>query len=651
MGASGHYLKPGKGATAPDTVFAVVCDRAPSYTSADESLTVWDRCGSAVAVMRRRRGTWSEPTVEVLPADVPPFDYVQTHATPRARNYVFTPHGVGGLALAGVWEAFDRERVAFLPRGTIRNHKNRPGRPAASVALRRVCLSPRCLLLDYALQERSVIWLGTGNYFGTDEEQIARDNCFEWPDTGFADTANGRTARTARERALLWVRVFARLSDWWRTVARAPFGVTAAALGQGVLRSHVKAKEVCSHNHTGALGLERHASFGGSARVWFFGDVGAPSADATPNNPAPRPSAYPSIPGPVECWDVRSMYPWIMSQHELPTSLYSYREDLTKSDLDDAVRNWGVVARVTIETDRAEYPARSGGYVLWPVGKFTTTLTGPELLALKRDGRVVRVHAVARYRMGRAFGRAAQVLLDERLRAREIGNATDELFAKAAANGMGGKLAQKKGQWIPAPRATAPVRWGEWVEVGERSRAGTRYRTLAGITWKYEQKAEPYGPHVAAFAYLTALGRLHLRAIRESLPERSVVQCDTDGLWVLPNAFAAVRARSDAGGDAPGRLRLVTRAENARFLGPRHYYAGGEWTLAGFTRPIIAPDGITVHDVYRIGAISDGRGGAGREELTKERQSVLKVECRGLKVGSDGWAAPRSLTQRAPRRA
>ena len=649
MSATGRYVRPGHGATAPDSIFAVVCMRSMSYGSCDETVTEYERAGSAVAHVTRRRGRWGAPTVAVLPAEMPPFDYVQTHALSRKRNYVVTPDGAPGLALAGVWEAFDRELVEYAPRGVMRAPKKRRRGPVPTVALRRVALTPRCTLLDYLCQERSVVWLGTGNYVSATEDEVARDNGFQWPDTGEWDGPDRTTVRTAKERALLWVYVFARLSDWWRRVAAAPWGMTSSALGAGVLRSHVAEKELCTHNHAGALSLERAASYGGSARVWYYGEIGDPAADATGNNPAPRPSGYGSVPGPLECWDVRSMYPWLMTVHALPSRFYSYREDVCVADLNDALSDWAVVARVTIETDSPEFPARSGSFVVWPVGTFTTTLTGPELLALRRTGRVKAVHALARYHTSRCYGAAAAALLEERTRARDDGRFADELFAKSVANGMGGKLAQKRGTWKPAPRVSAPVRWGEWVEAGRGGATARRHRTLAGLTWVYETDADPWGPHVAAFAYLTALGRLHLRSIRESLPDRSVVQCDTDGLWILPGAFAAVRARADAGGDAPGRLRLAHRADNARFLGPRHYYAGGEWVLSGFTRPTIAADGITVADVHRIASLADGRGGPGRFEVSKARESVLKVESRGVKIGADGWTAPRSIQQRAPR--
>lgn len=651
MNATGRYVRPGHGSTAPDVIFAVAVMRSMTFGTPDELHTEYERAGSAVARIERRRGAWGAPRVEVLPAEIPPFDYVQTHALKRKRNYVFTPDGAPGLALAGVWEAFDKEHVEYAPRGTMRAPKKSRRGPVPTVALRRVALTPRCTLLDYLCQEKSVVWLGTGNYVSAAEDDVARDNGFQWPDTGAWDGPDVRTARTARERALMWVHVFARLSDWWRRVARAPWGMTASALGAGVLRSHVTEKELCTHNHTGALHLERAASYGGSARVWYYGDIGAPTADGSANNPAPRPSAYGSIPGPLECWDVRSMYPFLMASHALPSRFYSYREDVSVADLNDALPNWAVVARVEIETDAPEYPARSGGFVVWPVGRFVTTLTGPELIALRRDGTVRRVYAMARYHTSRAYGRAAAALVAERERAREDGRFADELFAKSVANGMGGKLAQKRGQWKPAPRASAPTRWGEWIEAGKGGATARRYRTLAGVSWVYDTSAEPWGPHVAAFAYLTALGRLHLRSVRESLPERSVVQCDTDGLWVLPGAFAAVRARGDAGGDTAGRLRLAARCDSARFLGPRHYYAGGEWVLSGFTSATVAADGVTVEDVQRISSLADGRGGPGRFEMSKARTSVLALESRGVKIGTDGWTSPRSLTQRAPRMA
>ena len=41
-----------------------------------------------------------------------------------------------------------------------------------------------------------------------------------------------------------------------------------------------------------------------------------------------------------------------------------------------------------IETDSAEFPERVGDRIYYRPGRFTTTLTGPELLALKGTGRV-----------------------------------------------------------------------------------------------------------------------------------------------------------------------------------------------------------------------------------------------------------------------
>ena len=72
-------------------------------------------------------------------------------------------------------------------------------------------------------------------------------------------------------------------------------------------------------------------------------------------------------------------------------------------------------AAVRISTQRAEYPHRSATGVDYPVGRFTSYLSGVELLAALEDGVVESVHEFAAYQPGYTFRRAGEELI--RLRA------------------------------------------------------------------------------------------------------------------------------------------------------------------------------------------------------------------------------------------
>jgi DNA polymerase type B, organellar and viral len=277
------------------------------------------------------------------------------------------------------------------------------------------------------------------------------------------------------------------------------------------------------------------------------------------------------------------MYPAILAREHFPVRHYSYRYDPPAREPQELAHSFGVIARVTIETDTPEYPVRRGGDIHYPVGRFQTTLTGPELLALRKDGKVLKCHAMMLYEMGRPFKQAAECMLAAREEAKKYGDGAWEAFSKLVANALAGKLAQRKGEWQERRRKAPAQSWGEWTESTGKSGLVRRYRAVAGLVWEYIRDKHGAGPCTFAFAYLTAYGRLQMRRIREKCPPETVISQDTDGIWVTTAGGIALKDAGLLAKTGPGFLRFTEQAEAARFFAPRHYWTPQLWRLAGFS--------------------------------------------------------------------
>lgn len=639
--ALGFYLKPGVRASAPGVLFSlVVTEHIPDGGSVgNQTFRVWG--GADVCCSHWRRGKWTRTRSARCETPEALAEWMEANSDPRRRNWVVSPDAGGALAQSDTWWEIDKGPVLWVPPGTHNKKTQTKKWRKVGTTIRKAVVNPRAVIVDYTRKERRWVWVSGRQYFTATEDTLAEAFGFKWPVTGDWDRSAGEVTRQPCERALMWLKAIQELTVWWRANAKAPFGYTASGLAMGILRSHVGEKALCSHGREWVHRLEREACFGGSARTWYYGDIGTPSDHGTDRFPAPPPSEYGSLPGPVTLADVRSMYPYLLRENAFPVSCTGHVTRCNPTDPQHYAECCGIIARVTIETDTPEYPMRLGQDIVYPVGRFDTVLTGPELLALRRDGKIVKCHEYAKYHLGRPFRDAAAALIQMREEARALGRPGWELLAKQIANGMGGKLAQRKGQWIDRVGYPAQMQFGEWYERRGSTDKVQRFRALAGCVSMYETDPTGAGPYTFAFAYLCALGRLHMRRIRDACPARSVVSMDTDGVWLLPHGVPAVARFTRGGRERAGDLRIEGAHECGRFLDPRHYFLPGRWVLAGFSSPVVTARGTGVLDSARAVPLAGPAGHAPRGVCVTERASTLAITARGVRIGPDGWAVPK----------
>lgn len=334
------------------------------------------------------------------------------------------------------------------------------------------------------------------------------------------------------------------------------------------------------------------------------------------------------------------MYANLLRVHEYPVKLRHVYRGISAADVLDLARCEGVIARVRADVRVAEYPMRTATRTEYPLGRVTLTLTGPELLALAQDGTIVRVDQAASYAMGRPFRAAVDRLLAERADAKARGDADAEALSKLVANSIGGKCAQRQGGWTRDPQSDCRGKWGEEFLLSHRTGTVLRRRWICGLCWRYEEEREPRGPHTAAFAYLTAYGRLQMRTIRDACPSRTVVSQHTDGLMVLDSACDALVAAGILGGEGPGTMRREGSADSAEFWTPNHYRFGSEWTLAGFSQARWNSELSRVEYAQRFPLWTQRAKCAPSAVFVKAASSKLPDGTDGGRVQSDGWILP-----------
>lgn len=639
-----RYVKPAKTTSAPTMLVSACCEERAAgvgrkaATLYREGVAVW-KCEG------RRAGTkWTGATRPVRLTLAEFWDWLDRLCAARRSVLLVAPGGADFLTLAGFW--------ALTDAGRYRLHDSAP---AGSGEPRDDCTRKRKPWVG-----RFVV-AGTPDIisFKSDKGYCRVCSVTNWSDQGPAELASSvgvampeRPAGQSdqwrdvhpREQADI---VFRHMSDTisrWVRDDNGPFRDTASQCAVSIWRRKYYTEKVCRHDDENAARLEGGACHGGRQSVFYLGEVGTRLAIPSDADPPPPPCPYPPIASSAHRYDVRSMYPTFLRDCQFPVRLMSVLGEMGADDLRGLADHWGVIATVTVNTERAEYPCRHDHRTLFPVGEFTTVLAGPEIVDGHEHGCIARVHEVARYQLGRPFERFASAMLAARESARAAGDHVQESFVKRMSNAFGGKFAQRSDKWVPRPNKYCETRWGALLSRDATTGRLTRYRVLAGLPFELVPGRPGARLLAASYTYLTAYGRMAMAGIRDRLPPLSVLTQDTDGLWVTDQGSQAIVEQGLESPSTPGRLRLVDRSEYSLWYDSSHFYSNGRWTLAGYpsgfqcTKPGWV---LCSEDVNPIRSTPAAAPGLVATRTSARRVGAIKVPG---SVGPDGWVRPPTLS-------
>lgn len=288
------------------------------------------------------------------------------------------------------------------------------------------------------------------------------------------------------------------------------FRLSRAAQSYAAFRHRYMRTRLFIHADSDVRELEELAYTGGRVEAYRVGEVSG---------------------GPFACYDVNSMYPFIMRNYRLPVKCVDYHAELSPADAAAVLAEYSMIAEVELETDEPLYAYRCQGRLIFPVGRFTAYLCTEGLRQALLRGHARRIVRAAFYTDAVIFREYIDAFYKMRCDAREKGDAVMDRMAKLLMNSLYGKLAQRR----PVVVKDGPCKADDYYRL-----EAIDYETNENIitTRLFHREIVTIGEELAPSsivsipAHITEYGRMLLFDIQEKIGRDRVLYCDTDSVFV-----------------------------------------------------------------------------------------------------------------------
>lgn len=360
------------------------------------------------------------------------------------------------------------------------------------------------------------------------------------------------------------------------TLARNGWGGLKATAGSQALATWRRAymtHRVVAHNDDEVLALEEAAYVGGRCEAGRLGRVC----------------------GPLVSIDRRSAYAHACASWAVPVGIERRLDGDLSSLRQDPSLAGRAIAEVHLETDEPAYPVASAAGVIYPVGRISTTLAGPELSDALRHGRVRRVGRAVLYHCEPALKAYAEALWRERQDAQTVGDDPRADWLKKLLVSLPGKLGQRVASWEPAPLVRPRRPWHSWWHYS-LDRQLTRLRALGGAVQRQGKRGWTWDAVPAMACWILSAARVALLGAIRAAGWSECVYWDTDSLLMTCGGWTSFRAAPHMVGSGLGAWRVVRRVTSAVIHGVKHYEHDGVTTCAG--APRLDTQDTRLHDRY-----------------------------------------------------
>lgn len=395
------------------------------------------------------------------------------------------------------------------------------------------------------------------------------------------------------------------LAEWFRSYAEAMktyrMGSLQATAGSQAMhgwRHGYYYGGVYAHCIDRALDLEGASYYGGRCEPLRIGEIANPAWHV----------------------DFRSLYPSVCRSTRLPVRLRACVDSPLESEAERATRNQEAIATVAIETDEPAYPYRrvmegdascsaafatvsphyggGGTDTLFPVGRFVTTLAGPELLDALEHGRIKAWYKLATYQTHDCLRSYAEALYEFRCKAEESGNSGLEQVAKRLLVCLPGKFGQRDRRWNLCDVCGDCVMYGTWPGTDEEGMP-CKYRAIAGIVQRDEELGWSADSVPSLAAWITSAGRVRLLRVIRVAGWQHVHYCDTDSLIVDGEGFYNLCRAGLVRNKELGHLYVKSSAATVHIHGVKYYTENGRVVCAGMPRGSMEDAGDGKHYWYQ----------------------------------------------------
>lgn len=336
--------------------------------------------------------------------------------------------------------------------------------------------------------------------------------------------------------------------------------------------------------------------------------------------------------GPIDCvlheFDLNLAYCRIAAGCQVPGHLIGNRAALEWGELETLEPDYCILAEVDVVTETPIVPVTTDDGVIWPVGRFKTTLWDSELRMVARHAPDSQLGRAWLYRRTDALQSMCLWLMDRLGDGDERESALVRHMLKHWARTVVGRcgLRYRSWEWFgthPRPELCISYEPNEDTgEVEQNMRIGRQMLQLAAMTESYS--SVPSIPGWVASECRAELWRL----IQQAGPE-NVYYMDTDGLLV--NRAGARNLKLVAA--RPRRMALEYKGSHRQVVihGPRNVELGEDRRLSGVPKRAIRLDELTFEGETWSGleyALEAGR--TDRVEVTRRKWEVTPTDKRRI---------------------
>lgn len=444
------------------------------------------------------------------------------------------------------------------------------------------------------------------------------------------------------------------LLDWWDKHALGKWSLSGPSTGWHAMRHIPTPFKVVIDPDPIRIAADRAAIHGGRRGVWLVGSRSL---------------------GPFLELDFANAYPSVAAHLPLPSRRGASFESMALDNWRLTSDRWGIIAKVELSTAVPRWPVRFPGGTFCPVGRFRTTLAGPEIRDALRLSCLRSVGRGITHQLNYHLAPWADWTIATLRNHSGDEPAAAQLFAKHCSRTVIGKWAARSYERTDLGQSPVPG-WAFEEGWDHDSHARMHIIDLAGQRWASTVSGDAEQAYPAVLAWVESETRVRLSRVIEAIGERAVLQCDTDGLIVSERVMGTKAARGHllAPGDlrgpartkwvidqldpvvAPLTIRIKKTHKSIRVLGPQHVDKPGDRKFAGLPKLAIEVE----PDVYRFKQwpglstqLGYGRPGSYLRPETTVRingpyapgwvltdGSVVPVECRLADDGSNrilGW--------------
>lgn len=324
------------------------------------------------------------------------------------------------------------------------------------------------------------------------------------------------------------------------------------------------------HTNDDLIQLERNAYYGGRTEVW--------KRRLTTET--------------IYQLDINSMYPHVMRAHAYPTKCVSFRDTETvegiRSLLDKGLL---LIADVTLNTNENVYPLRWKKRLIFPIGRFRTVISTPEIEYALNNNHIEKLHKIAIYEGSNIFKEFVDHFYNVRMRAKQEGNKIIDLQAKLAMNSLYGKFAQTRREWHQVGECDKNIVMTEdIIDVSGEEPVEMRFRYFGGRIYMEDIHTD-VAPHsnVAVAVHVTAYARILLWQYIQKAGKENHYYNDTDSLFVNYTGFKRLQKAGLIDPDRLGALKLEQHSDGkpCYFRQPKDYIFGGRRKCKGVNKDVL----------------------------------------------------------------